>query len=235
MKLLRALKWAAAVALLLFSGTCVYFSGVVLAARQYTAETVLPAVRTARFPLAVSDLTPRQLHILLAVQDPGFYRHSGVDLCTPGAGLTTITQSLVKKLYFENFEPGLSKLRQTLIAAYALDPMMTKDEQLTAFLNMMYLGNGATGFAEASAIYFGKPFAWLSEDEYISLVAMIIAPAVFDLKKHPERNAERSARIRRLADGEYTPKGLMDLYYGSVDEDARKDLPPVSYFPGYYQ
>lgn len=46
--------------------------------------------------LDISDLSAWQLDALLKIEDPAFYRHKGVDLKTPGAGLTTITQSLVK-------------------------------------------------------------------------------------------------------------------------------------------
>lgn len=235
MSLSRVLKWTAAVVLLLFSGVCVYFAGVLMAAREYTAATMLPTVLATNYPVRASDLTPRQKQILFAVQDPAFYEHSGVDLNTPGAGLTTITQSLVKKLYFPNFKPGLAKIRQTLLAYFVLDPMMDKETQITLFLNLMYLGNGATGFEKAARTYYGKPFAELSEDEYISLVAMLIAPKVFDLRKFPERNAERAARIKRLVSGEYKPRGLCDMYYGKMDEEAIKDLPPASYFPSYYK
>ncbi|WP_234902631.1 transglycosylase domain-containing protein [Agrobacterium larrymoorei] len=55
--------------------------------------------------------------ILLAVEDPNFSTHSGVDFSTPGAGLTTITQSAAKRLAFEEFHPGIGKIRQT---GYAL-------------------------------------------------------------------------------------------------------------------
>lgn len=63
----------------------------------------------------MTDLDRRQLSILLAMEDPGFYTHKGVDLKTPGAGLTTITQVLVKKLYFKEFKPGLRKIKQILL------------------------------------------------------------------------------------------------------------------------
>ncbi|MEW5912355.1 MAG: biosynthetic peptidoglycan transglycosylase [Thermodesulfobacteriota bacterium] len=212
-----------------------YSVWVVYSARTYTEETLLPQLRAAHYALAPSDLTPRQLDILLKVEDSNFFHHGGVDLSTPGAGITTITQGLVKDLYFEHFQPGIAKYKQTLIAFYVLDPLMPKEEQLRLFLNTVYLGRGARGFAQAARTHFGKPFRELSEDQYIALVAMIIAPQVFDLHKHPARNAERVRRIKRLVSGEYRPRGLMDLYYGKMDPEAQKDLPPFSYFASYYQ
>jgi membrane peptidoglycan carboxypeptidase len=40
----------------------------------------------------------------------------------------------------------------------------------------------AIGFDKAAQLYCGKPFQLLTEDEYISLVAMIIAPRTFHLQ-----------------------------------------------------
>jgi membrane peptidoglycan carboxypeptidase len=231
----RALKWLLVALAAGVLGVAAYSVWVVCSARQHTIATVLPRIRAAHYALAPSDLTPRQLEILLKVDDPNFFHHGGVDLSTPGAGITTITQGLVKDLYFEHFQPGIAKYKQTLIAFYVLDPLMPKEEQLRLFLNTAYLGRGARGFAQAAHIYFGRSFQALSEDQYIALVAMLIAPQVFDLHKHPARNAERVGRIKRLVSGAYQPRGLMDLYYGKMDPEAQKDLPPFSYFASYYQ
>ena len=146
----------------------------------------------------------------------------------------------MKHFYFEEFRPGSSKIKQTLIAALALDPLVSKDDQLRLFINTCHLGSkdgqAIQGFENASQAYYGKPFKDLNEDEYISLVAMLIAPGTFNGDRYPERNAERAARIKLLISGEYQPKGVSDLYYGRVSEDIRQDgLPPLSYFPGYYE
>jgi membrane carboxypeptidase/penicillin-binding protein len=189
--------------------------------------------------LDLEDVTERQLDILLKVEDPAFYAHNGVDLSTPGAGITTITQGLVKKFYFKQFKPGPAKIKQTLIAMFALDPLVSKDDQLRLFINVYHLGNingqEVQGFEAAAQAFHDKPFQELSEDEYISLVAMIIAPATFHVQRHPERNAERVARIKQVVAGEYTPKGLFDLFYGPMPENVQDNLPPMSYFEKYYQ
>ena len=64
-----------------------------------------------QYPLkfARMNLSAEQIHILLKVQDPGFYSHHGIDLTTPGAGLTTITQALVKKALFQAFQIWIQK------------------------------------------------------------------------------------------------------------------------------
>ncbi|WP_054871151.1 biosynthetic peptidoglycan transglycosylase [Caloranaerobacter sp. TR13] len=196
----------------------VYYTTIVVIARKNTPTIISRALNSEKIVLELNDLSKEQIDILLKVEDPNFYNHKGIDFKTPGAGITTITQGLVKKFYFENFRPGIAKIKQTLIARFALNPLVSKDDQLKLFINYVYLGkldgNPIYGFANASERYFGKPFSQLSEEEYISLVAMIIAPNKFNVIKNPEANSNRVERIKLLIRGEYVPKGLMDLYYG---------------------
>lgn len=235
MSIIRVLKTVGVAFVVGVVTVAAYYAWVVYSAREYTVATVLPNARAAIYGLSPSELTPRQLDILLKIEDPQFFHHGGVDISTPGAGITTITQGLVKHLYFQKFEPGIAKLKQTVIAWYVLDPLMPKQEQLRLFLNTAYLGRNARGFEQAAQVYFHKPFKQLSEDEYIGIVAMVIAPEVFDIQRFPTRNAERVARIKRVVSGEYKPRGLFDVYYGKIDADAQKKLPTFSYFSSYYQ
>jgi membrane peptidoglycan carboxypeptidase len=190
------------------------------AAVVWCATTETPAVVAATrarvgTSLAVSDLSARQLQILLQVEDPNFYGHHGLDWSTPGAGLTTITQADVKLMYFEKFEPGVAKLRQSLIARFVLDRLVSKDAQLELFINGVYMGDVGSvevrGFEAAARIYFRIPFRSLDEEQYITLVAMIIAPNAYSIRSAPERNAERGRRIRRLVAGSCTPSGWLDV------------------------
>ena len=112
---------------------------------------------------------------------------------------------------------------------------MPKQKQLRLFINTAYLGHGTQGFEQAAQHYFNKPFKKVSEDEYIAIVALIIAPEVFDPLTYPARSAERVARIKRVVSGEYEPRGLFDVYYGKVDPDAQGRLPTFSYFSSYYE
>ncbi|MFK7993283.1 MAG: hypothetical protein AB8B87_04035 [Granulosicoccus sp.] len=60
-----------------------------------------------------ADLGGKRLQWLLKVQDPGYLLHNGIDLQSAGAGITTTTQSTLKRLAFNEFKPGIGKLRQT--------------------------------------------------------------------------------------------------------------------------
>ena len=220
---------------LLVCAVALYYTMEVIEARKETTALVADALAQCDDGLSIEDITDERLAMLLIVEDPAFFSHPGVDLKTPGGGLTTITQALVKIFYFDGFKPGIRKIRQTLIARFALDPLVSKEDQLVLFINYIGLGKGTRGFSEASEYYFNKEFSDLSDDEYLALVAMIIAPATFNINDHPERNALRVSRIKRLIAGEYTPKGLCDLYYGPMEKDLIDHLPRMSYFEKYYE
>ena len=207
----------------------------VIKAREYTQTELSAQLKQNSWPLTYRDLTMEQLQAILAIEDPLFFQHSGVDLATPGAGLTTITQAVAKWIYFERFEPGIQKITQTLYAYFALDPFVSKMDQITLFINLVGLGKGVKGFHQAAIHYYKKTFDKLSSDEFLSLLAMVIAPKNFNLRDFPQRNRERVKRMKKVISGEYKPKSLMDIYYGKLDEETQKGLAPFSYFESIYE
>ena len=190
-------------------------------AYQRTPEVVAIA---REGPLKASDLTSDRRAILLAVEDPGFNRHHGVDWSTPGQGATTISQALVKRLYFDDFKPGFDKIEQSLIARFMLDHALNKEEQLTAFLNHSYFGTAGgrpiTGFADAAKTYYDRSYFALTQPQYIALVGMLVAPRDYDPRRHPRASAERAARIERLVHGQCQPTGVGDVLYEACQKPA---------------
>lgn len=162
------------------------------------------------------SLPERYQEILIKVQDPGFFDHKGFDLSTPGAGWTTITQSLAKFFYFEEFKQGWRKIPQTMYARFALHPNVDKETQLDLFVNILGFGNETRGILSASQFYYDKRPEDLSEDEFISLIAVLNNPRMLNPKDNPEANMERVRRIKRYIAGEYVPKNVFDIEY----EDA---------------
>jgi len=199
------------------SSVLIYLFVSILVARRATEEIVNTALLSDRIKLDLSDLTSDQLDALLKVQDPNFYHHKGVDFVTPGTGVTTISQGLVKMYYFENFQPGPQKIKQTLIARFAFDPLTPKDTILKLFINEVYLGEQdgkpLKGFENASQYYFEKEFRQLSWEEYLSLISMIRAPFNFHYINRYEKNIERVQRIKKVLAGDYIPVDNSDLFY----------------------
>src|SRR4026208_228052 len=92
----RALLAVAACLAAVVSATVLHYIHEVRVAQRET-PALIEAAR-ARYPgqLTVRDMSPERKAMLLAIEDPTFERHHGVDLETPGAGMTTLTQALVK-------------------------------------------------------------------------------------------------------------------------------------------
>ncbi len=193
---------------------CCYFRD----ARAKTPSIVQDVLNSGTMKLELDDLTKEQIQALLKIQDENFYNHKGFDITTPGTGVTTISQGLVKMYYFVNFKPGIQKIKQTLIARFAFDLMTPKDTILKLFINDVYLGhyNGREikGFENAADAYLNKTFKDLTWDEYLGLVAMIRSPNKLNIIKDKEASKERVIRIKRVLRGEYIPIDNSDWFYG---------------------
>lgn len=213
-----AFALATLLALALLVGCALWFRGAHLFAgarpaieadvERYRAEGVRP-----------SNLPPRWIDTLLAVEDPAFREHSGVDLSTPGAGWTTITQGLAKHYCFDDFRPGgRAKLDQILCSLH-LDRAVSKDDQLLLLLNGAGLGprrdgeGWVEGFPAAAGEHFGERLSELSDREFLTLVAMLVGPRRFHPTLGAEALDERVHRIERLLAGECQPTGWRDVYY----------------------
>lgn len=160
------------------------------------------------------SLTPAEVRQLIRVEDPNFWHHHGVDNYTPGAGVTTITQSLSKRLAFRQFEPGIRKIRQTAYAK-GLEARLSKRQILTLFLDTVPLGPGRDGWMQgmfvASAQIYGKPPAALTQEQWLRLVAVLVTPGDFRLTRPDARLDERVRRIGRLVAGACRPRDHGDV------------------------
>ena len=96
------LKVAALLAVAMLSVSAAQFIWTYLTA----PEIVRQFERSANLSLDPANFAPTRRDWLLAVDDPMFYHHHGIDSRTRGAGYTTITQGLVKTLYFGHFRPA---------------------------------------------------------------------------------------------------------------------------------
>ncbi len=170
-----------------------------------------------------ADLGAGRLNWLLTVQDPAFYGHNGVDLSTAGAGLTTVTQSLSKRVAFTDFHGGISKIRQT-VYAMRLEKLLTKQQIIALFLDTVPMGKGPggwmIGFYSASEAVFTNPPSEISMRQFLTLVAVIIAPAQYDLLDQDAALKERLRRITRLISAKCTPSDQRDVWLaGCVHDD----------------
>jgi membrane carboxypeptidase/penicillin-binding protein len=183
-------------------------------------------------------LSTRQTAILLRVEDPTFFRHSGLSLAD-GQGMATISSAVARDLYFSDRPlAGLSGLLQRFysgvfncckkidlgrdVIALVLDAKLSKRDQLAMYVSDVYMGShdGApiAGLPAAAGAYLGKPLEELSEAEFVGLVAMIKAPDLYHPQRDPARHAQRVARIQALLSGKCRPDGWFDTTYEGCDE-----------------
>lgn len=208
----RIIKRAFIFVLLLIT---VLFTVDLIVAKYKTKRIVDKALHSPECELDISKIDKAKITQLLAIEDPEFYTHNGLDFHSPGAGWTTISQGLVKIFYFNNFRPGIRKIRLFYITRFVFDPSVPKNDQLSLFFNYAYFGNDdegkvIRGFANAAKFFYKKSFDKLTNDEYLSLVASLMNPNQYRVDKYPENNKDRVSRIKRFLAGECHPVDWKD-------------------------
>jgi penicillin-binding protein 1A len=71
-------------------------------------------------------------------------------------GASTITMQVARNFYLSAEKTFTRKLYEILLAL-KIEAQLSKDQILELYMNQIYLGQRAYGFASASEIYFGKP------------------------------------------------------------------------------
>ena len=158
-------------------------------------------------PIDVKEMPAEVVDAVLSIEDRHFYAHGALD--PPSmlrafrdnllagrtvAGGSTITQQLVKIMFLDPERTYQRKIREAAIAFW-LEHQLSKDEILTAYLNNVYLGSGATGFPAAAKLYFSKKVADLSLPEAAMLAGMINAPAQDDPLHDLDAARKRAATV----------------------------------------
>lgn len=130
---------------------------------------LLEKVQTTEYRTVVTlDKMPQYLKdAFISIEDERFYTHPGVDIIgiaaslrdnlTTGSsrGASTITQQLVRNMYLTNDKSLVRKLTEAYLSLQ-VEETLSKDQILEAYLNKIYLGQGAYGVQEAAQTYFSK-------------------------------------------------------------------------------
>ncbi|MFT4194083.1 MAG: penicillin-binding protein 1A [Ottowia sp.] len=152
----------------------------------------------------IKDVPQVMKDAVLAIEDARFYEHSGVDylgvlraaLANLGReksqGASTITMQVARNVYLSSEKTYTRKIYEILLT-FKLEHLLTKDQILEIYMNQIFLGNRAYGFAAASETYFGKPLKNLTVAE----AAMLAGIPKFPSTANPIANFTR-ARERQL-------------------------------------
>ena len=159
---------------------------------------------------------------VLAIEDARFYHHGGVDylgviragLANVGEarsqGASTITMQVARNFYLSTEKTFTRKLYEILLAL-KIEAQLSKDQILELYMNQIYLGQRAYGFASASEIYFGKPLKDITIGEAAMLAGLPKAPSSYNPIANPKR-----AKVRQ--------QYIIDRMFenGFITEDERK-------------
>ncbi|MEQ1805480.1 MAG: transglycosylase domain-containing protein, partial [Burkholderiaceae bacterium] len=143
---------------------------------------------------------------VLAIEDARFFQHSGVDYKgvlragfanfgeSRSQGASTITMQLARNFYLSTEKTFTRKIYEILLAL-KIESVLNKEQILEVYMNQIYLGQRAYGFASASEIYFGKPLAEIDVAEAAMLAGLPKAPSAYNPITNPKRAKERQQHI----------------------------------------
>ena len=174
--------------------------------RIYSADNVLIGEfgEERRNLTPIKDIPQVMKDAVLAIEDARFFQHGGVDYLgvvraglanvgrTKSQGASTITMQVARNVYLSAEKSYTRKIYEILLT-FKLEHLLTKDQILEIYMNQIFLGNRAYGFATASETYFGKPLRDISIAEAAMLAGLPKAPSSYNPIANPKR-----ARIRQL-------------------------------------
>lgn len=164
--------------------------------------------------LPIKDIPDVMKNAVLAIEDARFFEHGGVDyrgmlravLANLGQaksqGASTITMQVARNVYLSAEKSYTRKIYEVLLT-FKLEYLLTKEQILEIYMNQIFLGQRAYGFATASQTYFGKPLKDVSIAEAAMLAGLPKAPSAYNPISNPKRARARQLHIidRMLENG----------------------------------
>jgi penicillin-binding protein 1A len=192
--------------------------------RIFTADNVMIAEfgEERRNVVRFKEIPDVMKQAVLAIEDDRFYEHGGVDYfgilratvhnLSGGArqGASTITQQVARNFFLSSEQTLKRKLYEVLLA-WKIEQNLSKDQILEVYMNQIYLGQRAYGFASAAQVYFGKKLSDITLAEAAMLAGLPKAPSANNPVVNPKR-----AKARQ----QYILQRMHDLGYVSDDAYA---------------
>lgn len=183
--------------------------------RIYTSDGALIGEfgEERRAVVKIQEVPTVMRQAILAAEDDRFYQHGGVDylgvaraaianLTAGGAreGASTITMQVARN-FFLSSEKTLTRKFSEVLLAMKIEHSLSKDQILELYINQIYLGQRAYGFAAASQLYFGKPLSQVTLAEAAMLAGLPKAPSRYNPVVNPKRAKIRQQYVlRRMHD-----------------------------------
>ncbi len=179
--------------------------------RVYTVEGALIGEfgEERRSVISIKQVPPLLKSAILAAEDERFYQHTGIDyvgvlraayanLVSGGRrqGASTITMQVARNFFLSSEKTLTRKLYEALLA-FKIEHSLAKDQILELYVNHIYLGQRAYGFAAAAQVYFGKSLERLTLAEAAVLAGLPKAPSAYNPVANLQRSRQRQQYVLR--------------------------------------
>ena len=185
--------------------------------RIYTADGALMGEfgEERRHLTPIAEIPKVMKDAVLSIEDARFYQHGGVDYLgilragianigrMKSQGASTITMQVARNVYLSSEKTYTRKIYEILLT-YKLEHMLSKDQILEIYMNQIFLGNRAYGFASAAETYFGKSLKDITVAEAAMLAGLPKAPSAYNPFANPKRARARQLYIiERMEDNRF--------------------------------
>jgi len=183
--------------------------------RVYTADHHLIGEfgEERRAFIHIEDVPEALKQAILAAEDERFYEHGGVDtigivraaisnIAAGGfkEGASTITMQVARNFFLSSEKTATRKLSEALLAI-KIEHSLSKDQILELYINQIYLGQRAYGFAAAAQVYYGKSLEKCNVAEVAMLAGLPKAPSRYNPFVNPKRaKARQHYVLKRMND-----------------------------------
>jgi monofunctional biosynthetic peptidoglycan transglycosylase len=175
--------------------------------REAEAKAARKKPRVEQSWVPIGRISRNLIHAVIASEDQKFFGHEGVDWEAIqssfekdlekrrfAVGGSTITQQLVKNLFFTTEKSLTRKLREFFVVQW-VEADLGKKRILELYLNVIEWGDGVYGCEAAARRYFGKPAADLTPEEAAGLAGMIPNPRRIHPQLSPARFQSAQKRV----------------------------------------
>jgi len=166
---------------------------------------------TKRYMFVPIERIPRDFqHAVVAAEDGSFYRHHGIDWQELrkvvnedlaegrlGRGASTITQQLIKNLFFTTYRWPVRKIAEFTLAPLA-ELVLPKPRILELYLNVIEWGPGVYGAEAAARYHYGIPAARVTREQAARLAALIPSPRTRRPARMDGYSGEILSRMSRM-------------------------------------
>ncbi|XGV97461.1 MAG: transglycosylase domain-containing protein [Leptolyngbya sp. BL-A-14] len=170
-----------------------------------------------RQKLTIKQIPDRVIKAFIAAEDRRFYQHSGVDYQSivrafasnllardVVEGASTITQQVARIVYLSQDRTMGRKIQEAFLAQ-KIERTLSKDQVLEKYLNLVYLGSGAYGVADAAWVYFSKSVDQLTLSETAMIAGLPPAPSDYS----PLVNLQTARQRRDIVLGRMQEAGFI--------------------------